>query len=57
MFEYVSGLEIPHMCVGVSSPEAPQGLFDRCDLVLPGPAEAAAFMNEIAEWALSRSPS
>lgn len=54
MFEYVSGLEIPHMCVGVNSPEAPQGLFDRCDLVVAGPTEAAALMNEIADWALLR---
>ena len=29
MFEIVSGLAIPHMCVGVDSPEAPPNLFDR----------------------------
>ena len=51
MFDYVSRVEIPHMCVGVNSPEAPAGLFDRCDLVVSGPAEAAALMNEIVEWA------
>src|SRR5205809_921247 len=32
MFEYISTLEIPHMCVGVWSPEAPVDLFDRCDV-------------------------
>lgn len=53
MFDYVSSLDIPHMCVGVSSPEAPRGLFDRCDLVVSGPDEAAALLNEIVEWAES----
>src|SRR5579859_1432754 len=55
MFDYVSNLEIPHMCIGVDSPEAPAGLFDRCDLVVSGPAEAAAVMNEILEWALGKT--
>jgi trehalose-phosphatase len=53
MFDYVSSLDIPHMCVGVSSPEAPPGLFDRCDLVVSGPEEAAALLKEIVEWAES----
>jgi trehalose-phosphatase len=53
MFDYVSSLDIPHMCVGVSSPEAPSGLFDRCDLVVSGPEEAAALLKEIVEWAES----
>lgn len=53
MFDYVSSLDIPHMCVGVSSPEAPRGLFDRCDLVVSGPEEAAALLKEIVEWAES----
>src|SRR5258708_4147536 len=51
MFEYVSSLDIPHMCVGVSSPEAPAHLFDHCDLVVSGPSEAAVLLNEIVEWA------
>ncbi len=51
MFDYVSTLEVPHMCVGVWSPEAPPGLFDRCDLVVPGPAGATAVLREIVEWA------
>jgi trehalose 6-phosphate phosphatase len=56
MFEYVSSLEVPHMCVGVSSPEAPAHLFDHCDLVVSGPGEAATLLNEIVEWAESYSP-
>jgi trehalose 6-phosphate phosphatase len=55
MFEYVSSLEIPHMCVGVSSPEAPAHLFDHCDLVVSGPAEAATLLNDIVEWAETAS--
>jgi trehalose 6-phosphate phosphatase len=51
MFDYVSSLDIPHVCVGVSSPEAPAHLFDRCDIVVSGPEEAAALLNEIVEWA------
>jgi trehalose 6-phosphate phosphatase len=51
MFEYVSSLDIPHMCVGVSSPEAPAHLFDRCDIVVSGPEEAAALLNEMVDWA------
>ncbi len=51
MFDYVGGLEIPHLSVGVWSPEAPRDLFDRCDLVVPGPAGAVAVLDEIVEWA------
>lgn len=51
MFEYVSGLDIPHMCVGVWSPEAPHDLFDGCDLVVPGPSGATAVLKEIVDWA------
>jgi trehalose 6-phosphate phosphatase len=54
MFEVVSGLASPHMCVGVDSPEAPHGLFERCDLVVAGPAEAAAVLNVIVGWASNR---
>jgi trehalose 6-phosphate phosphatase len=55
MFEYVSSLDIPHMCIGVWSPEAPPNLFDRCDLVVPGPAGATAVLQEIVEWAKASS--
>ena len=55
MFEYISSLDIPHMCIGVWSPEAPPNLFDRCDLVVPGPAGATAVLEEIVEWAKASS--
>jgi len=51
MFEYVGSLDIPHMCVGVWSPEAPKDLFDGCDLVVPGPEAVIAVLREIVEWA------
>ena len=37
--------------MGVSSPEAPAHLFDRCDIVVTGPEEVVALLNEIVEWA------
>src|SRR5437899_6701413 len=55
MFETVSSLDIPHMSVGVWSPEAPKDLFDRCDLVVQGPEGATAVLNEIVEWARASS--
>jgi len=55
LFEYVSGLDIPHMCVGVWSPEAPKDLFGRCDMVVQGPEGAAALLQEIVEWAKQAS--
>ncbi len=51
MFEYVSSLDVPHVCVGVSSAEAPAHLFDHCDIVVSGQQEAAALLNEIVDWA------
>ena len=55
MFEYVCTLDVPHWCVGVWSPEAPPKLFDRCDLVVPGPAGATAVLEEMVEWAKEAS--
>jgi trehalose 6-phosphate phosphatase len=55
MFAYVNALEIPHLCVGVWSPEAPANLFDRCNLVVPGPAGSAAVLEEIVVWARRES--
>src|SRR5947208_10492306 len=55
MFEYICNLDIPHTCVGVWSPEAPPGLFDKCDMVVPGPAGVAAVLDEIVEWAKESS--
>ncbi|HKW06875.1 MAG TPA: trehalose-phosphatase [Candidatus Dormibacteraeota bacterium] len=54
MFDYVSSLDQPHMCVGVWSPEAPSELFVKCDLVVPGPAAATKVLEEILEWARER---
>lgn len=51
VFDYVSRLDVPHMAVGVYSPEAPKDLFDSCDVLVNGPAEAAALLQEIADWA------
>ncbi|MEP6753338.1 MAG: trehalose-phosphatase [Candidatus Dormiibacterota bacterium] len=51
MFRVASGQLIPHLCVGVGSAEVPPDLFDHCDLVLDGPAEASAFLRNVAEWA------
>ena len=51
LFETVSALPLPHMCVGAWSPEAPPDLFEKCDLVVPGPAGVAQVLREIVEWA------
>lgn len=53
MFDYMSELDIPHLSVGVWSPEAPRHLFDKTDLVVPGPEGAARVLGEIVEWAKS----
>src|SRR5438128_10110846 len=55
LFEYVSAVDLPHMAVGVWSPEAPADLFERCDLVVPGPVGATAVLQEIVEWARNAS--
>lgn len=51
MFRVASRQPMPHLCVGVGSAEVPPDLFDHCDLVLDGPAEASAFLRSLAEWA------
>jgi trehalose-phosphatase len=56
MFDYVRSVDFPHMCVGVWSPEAPPDLFDGCDLVVHGPAAAAALLQEIVDWAKQAVP-
>ncbi len=55
LFEYVGSLTIPHMCIGVWSPEAPSDLFEHCDLVVHGPSGAVAVLDEIVEWARAKS--
>ena len=51
VFEAASKLSIPHLCVGVGSAEVPSDLFDQCDLIVDGPAEASAFLDSILDWA------
>jgi trehalose 6-phosphate phosphatase len=51
MFRVASRAAIPRLCVGVGSAEAPPTLFDHCDLVLDGPADASALLRSLAEWA------
>ncbi|HXC76484.1 MAG TPA: trehalose-phosphatase [Candidatus Acidoferrum sp.] len=51
MFRVASRVSIPHLCVGVGSAEVPPDLFDHCNLVVDGPAEASAFLRSLSEWA------
>ncbi len=55
-FEVLSLSTIPHMCVGISSPEVPPDLFARCDVVLDGPQQATAFLQLLADWASPPRP-
>lgn len=56
VFEVASKLTVPHLCVGVGSAEVPPDLFDRCDLILEGPAEAAKFLRNLVDWASPPAP-
>jgi trehalose 6-phosphate phosphatase len=55
-FEVLSGQRIPHMTIGVSSPEVPPDLFKRCDVVFNSPNQAVAFLQMLAEWAEAGVP-
>jgi trehalose 6-phosphate phosphatase len=55
-FEVLSSRDIPHMSVGVSSPEVPPDLFKRCDLVVDGPEHATRFLEMLADWASPPQP-
>ncbi|HLH70921.1 MAG TPA: trehalose-phosphatase [Candidatus Dormibacteraeota bacterium] len=50
-FELVAALDRPHLAVGVESGEAAPGLFEACDLVVPGPTGFANLLEELAAWA------
>lgn len=50
-FELVAGLRLPHLAVGVASPETDRSLFAACDLVVNGPRELAGLLSRIADWA------
>jgi len=52
-FEVLSLTDIPHMCVGINSPEVRPDLFDRCDVLLASPLQATAFLQMLVDWALS----
>jgi trehalose 6-phosphate phosphatase len=52
-FELVAALPVPHLAVGVRSPEADPAVFERCDLVFDRPAEWVALLIELANWAES----
>lgn len=54
VFEEANKASLPHLCVGVGSAEAPRDLFEHCDLIVEGPAEASAFLRSIVDWATSR---
>lgn len=51
VFDVARKASVPHLCVGVGSAEVPRDLFDHCDLIVDGPAEASAFLRSIADWA------
>jgi trehalose 6-phosphate phosphatase len=55
VFEVASKSSLPHLCVGVGSAEVPVDLFEHCDLVVDGPAEASYFLRNLAEWATAAS--
>jgi trehalose 6-phosphate phosphatase len=55
-FELVAALPVPHLAVGVRSTEAGPDLFDRCDLVVDGPAEWAELLTALADWAEASAP-
>ena len=51
VFELVSRLSIPHLCVGIGSLEVAPDLFEHCDVVLSGPGETTGFLRLVADWA------
>ncbi len=53
-FEYLAGLQLPHLGVGVASAETPPEVFAACDLVVEGPRAAAGFLSELARAARAR---
>ena len=50
-FEVTSALTVPHLAIGVASPEVDASTFAACDLVVDGPQAAAAFLSRLADWA------
>jgi trehalose 6-phosphate phosphatase len=50
-FELLASLPLPHVALGVRSPEAPPEVFAACDAVVDRPQAAAAFFSRLAAWA------
>jgi trehalose 6-phosphate phosphatase len=55
-FQYLAGLDRPHLAVGVASEETPAEVFAACDLVVEGPSGAAEFLSRLAAAARARGP-
>jgi trehalose 6-phosphate phosphatase len=53
-FEVTSALTVPHLAIGVASPEVDASTFAACDLIVDGPEAAAAFLSRLADWAEHR---
>ena len=53
-FEYVARLGLPHLAVGVASPETPAEVFAACDLVVESVVAAAGFLSALARAARRR---
>ncbi len=53
-FEVTSALTMPHLAIGVASPEVDASTFAACDLVVDGPQAGAAFLSRLADWAEQR---
>jgi trehalose 6-phosphate phosphatase len=56
-FELLSTRALPHLTIGVSSEEVPPDLFARCDVVVNGPAQAALYLQMLADWAAAAEAS
>jgi trehalose 6-phosphate phosphatase len=50
-FEQMRSFTVPHLAVGVASPEVSASTFAACDLIVDGPRAAAAFFSCLADWA------
>jgi len=55
-FELVSRAELPHVAVGVRSPEAAPDLFITCDVVVDGPAGWGRLLTRLALWVSGPGP-
>lgn len=53
-FEFLRGLDLPHLAVGVASGEAEPGNFDACDVVVDGPGTWVKGLRLLAAEAANR---